>query len=315
MLSSAVRTFSDPDDYGAAIRQANAQVLVTGRGHFTAQITRIDLHCLWMQRLSESLPRIIQTDMLGGRAVITFRTQSGPDLSWSGFGLQPGQIMRHPQIGSSFQHSSGAVGIGAMSLPLEDMASVGSAIAGCDLTPPRDVLIVAPGRAAMAKLQRLHAAAGDLAETTPEIIAQPEAARGLEQLLIEALIGCLAEAKVDEDTVAQRQHELIMRRFRRVVEANPTKALYIPEICAAVGVSARTLLVCCQEHLGMGPKQFLLLRRIRLARRALRRSAPGSTTVTEILTQHGFWNFGRFAVLYRSLYGERPSDTLGRIAH
>ena len=84
MPSSAVRTFSDPDAYAAAIRQSTVQLTVTGRSHFAAQIVRIDLHRLWMQRLSDSLPRITHTDSLGGRAVISFRTQPGPDLSWGG---------------------------------------------------------------------------------------------------------------------------------------------------------------------------------------------------------------------------------------
>ena len=163
----------------------------------------------------------------------------------------------------------------------------------------------------MAKLQRLHAAAAYLAENAPEIIGHHEAARGLEQALIEAMVACLTTADVAEDRAAQRRHEAIMRRFRRAVEENPDQPLYIPELCKAIGVSDRTLRVCCQEHLGMSPKQYLLLRRMHLARRTLRNSAPTATTVTEIATQYGFWQFGRFAGEYKSLFGELPSTTLG----
>jgi hypothetical protein len=42
-------------------------------------------------------------------------------------------------------------------------------------------------------------------------------------------------------------------RFRRVVEENPGQPFYIPELCKAIGVSERTLRVCCQEQLGVGP--------------------------------------------------------------
>jgi len=164
----------------------------------------------------------------------------------------------------------------------------------------------------VARLQRLHAAAAHLAEAAPEIIANPDAAYGLEQALIEAMVACLGNNEAREDSVAQRQHELIMRRFRRVVEENPGTPLYIPELCKAIGVSERTLRICCQEQLGVGPKRYLLFRRLHLARRALRKGLPDTTTVTETATRYGFWHFGRFAGEYQSLFGEPPSSTLHR---
>ena len=74
MPSSAVRTFTDPDDYAAAIRATRAELTVTGRGHFTAKLTRIDLHRLWMQRFSDNLPRVAHSAAMTGRAIISFRT-------------------------------------------------------------------------------------------------------------------------------------------------------------------------------------------------------------------------------------------------
>jgi AraC-like DNA-binding protein len=199
-----------------------------------------------------------------------------------------------------------------MSLAVEDMAAIGEAMAGIDLKPPRDEILVTPQPAAMARLQRLHAAAGHLAEEAPEIIANPDAARGLEQSLIEAMVGCLADGEVREDSLAQQHHELIMRRFHKVVEENPEQPLYIPEICKAIRVSQRTLLACCQEHLGMAPKRYLLRRRMHLARGALREAGRDAPAVTDIATRYGFWQLGRFAVEYQSLFGESPSATLRR---
>jgi AraC family ethanolamine operon transcriptional activator len=49
-----------------------------------------------------------------------------------------------------------------------------------------------------------------------------------------------------------------------------------------------------------------------LAQRALRDAAPGTTSVTEVATEYGFWPFGRFAGEYKSLFGEAPSATLQR---
>jgi transcriptional regulator GlxA family with amidase domain len=83
-------------------------------------------------------------------------------------------------------------------------------------------------------------------------------------------------------------------------------------MCKAIGVSERTLRMCCQEHLGTSPKRHLLLRRMGLARRTLRQANPETTSVTAIGTRYGFWEFGRFAVEYQALFGEPPSATLRR---
>ena len=312
MPSSIVRTFADPDDYAATIRAATVKLTVTGRGDFNAKLTRVDLHCLWMQRFSDNLPRIVDAaNIISGRSYISFRIQSGPTLLQGGVEMHPSSIVRYGAAHDYYQLSSGLACFGTMSLPVEDIASVGEAIAGLDLTPPGDQVLITPSPVAMARLQRLHAAAGHLAENAPEIIANPDAARGLEQALIESMVDCLAPSEAREDTVAYRQHELIMRRFRRVIEESPDQPLYVPEISKAIRVSSRTLRACCLEYLGMGPKHYLLLRRLHLARRALR-EAEADTSVTEIATQYGFWQLGRFAVEYQSLFGESPSATLRR---
>jgi AraC-like DNA-binding protein len=312
MPSSAVRTFTDPDDYATAIRQGTYELTITQRGDFSAKLIRIDLHRLWMQRFYDNLPRISHIAGWGRRAVIAFRTQSGPSLLSSGVEMQPTSIVRHSEGQDYYRRSSGPVAYGAMSLPIDEVAAVGEAMAGVDLMPPRDVMLVTPPPVAMTKLQRLHGAAGDLAEKAPEILANPDAARGLEQALIEAMVGCLVHEVGGESGLAQAQHAIVMRRFRRMIEENPEQPLYIPEICKAIRVPDRTLRRCCQEYLGMGPKRYLLLRRLHLVRRVLRYATPEATTTTEIATRFGFWQLGRFAVEYQSHFGESPSATLRR---
>ena len=312
MPSSAVHTFTDPAEYAAAIRQGTYELTVTEPGDFIAKLTRIDLHCLSMQRFSDNLPLISHIIGWSGRAVFAFRTRSGPSLLSSGVEMLPTNIVRYNEGKSYFRRSAGSALYGSISMPVAEIVSVGAAMAGLDLTPPEHPLILTPPPSAMTRLQRLHAAAGQLAEDAPEIIAHPEAARGLEQTVIEALVACLDRGAADEDRVAQRHHSLVMRRFHRILEATPDQSLYMTEVCKMIGVAERTLEVCCQEQLGVGPKRYLVLRRLHLVRRALREAAPDRTTVTDIATRYGFWHFGRFAGAYRSLFGEFPSVTLQR---
>jgi transcriptional regulator GlxA family with amidase domain len=49
-----------------------------------------------------------------------------------------------------------------------------------------------------------------------------------------------------------------------------------------------------------------------MARSALRRADPGDASVAEIARTYQFQEPGRFAVTYRTVFGEMPSTTLRR---
>ena len=246
------------------------------------------------------------------RAIFALRAELGPSLLRAGGEMQTTNIERLADGQSLYTRSSGAVSWGTISLPVDALAAIGAATAGCDLKPPVDVVTETPPPAMMARLRRLHAAAVHLAKEAPEIIANPEAARGLENELVQALVACLRPAKDEEDAVAKRQHALVMRRFHAAVTASGDRPVYVSDLCSAIGVSDRTLQICCQEHLGMGPRRYLWLRRMQHVRHALALADRTGATVTEIATAHGFWELGRFAGAYRSFYGESPSATLAR---
>ena len=315
MSSSSVQTFTDPDAYSTAIRGTAVKLVVTEKGPFTAKRIRIDMQRLWMQRGYESSAGIRHSNHLSGRAFLTFLTEPGPGpgITLSGATVSSGHLVRNSPAQEYYARTSGHTSWGAMSLRIEDMAVAGETLAGRDLMPPRNILVIEPRPEAMARLLRLHDAVGRLAEDAPEIIAHPETSRGLEQTLIDAMVDSLNGWEVPDETRARRQHQLIMRRFYRILEENPRSSLYIPEICAAIRVSTRTLDTCCQEQLGMAPKQYLMLRRLNFVRRDLREAVPDGTTVTEIATAYGFWDLGRFAGRYKSVFGEKPSDTLRRV--
>ena len=51
----------------------------------------------------------------------------------------------------------------------------------------------------MARLRRLHAAATQLALTSPEVIGNSHAARGLEELLVEAFVDSLTQGQLRDE--------------------------------------------------------------------------------------------------------------------
>jgi AraC-like DNA-binding protein len=312
MPSSAVQNFTDPDVFASSVRAARAELTFIGRGQFAATLTQVTFSDLWMQRFSDNLSRVMHSAIVTGRAIISFGTQPGPSLFLGGVEMTPTSLVRLSEGQTFFHRSSGPSSFASMSLPIDKIASLGEAMAGCDLTPRREALVVRPTPAAMERLQRLHAVTANLAKEGPEVIANPEAARGLEETLIQAMVACLSQSDSQPRRSARHRHIAIMRRFREVIERNTGEALYLSALCRAVGASARTLQDCCHEHLGMSPIRFLWLRRMHLARTALVMADPATATVTSIAGTYGFWELGRFAVAYRELYGESPRATLRR---
>jgi len=126
------------------------------------------------------------------------------------------------------------------------------------------------------------------------------------------MVLCLAGGHSDEVRKVHRHRAMVMRRLEDTLREKSDELLYMADLCAAVGATYWTLRDCCLEYLGMSPKRYLWMRRMDLARRALRRAQSEKTTVTEIATNYGFWELGRFSGAYRSLFGESPSTALRR---
>lgn len=190
------------------------------------------------------------------------------------------------------------------------LAEYGKAAAGLDLVPPPAARILRPPAFAAARLRRLHAEACRLGETKPDDIAHSEVASVLEQDLLRALISCLTADEAPDHAATKRHHASIMVRFEEVLAAHSDRQLHMPELCATVGVPERTLRICCAEILGMGPSQYARLRRLNMVRVALRRAEAGGTRIAQTAARYGFSEPGRFAVAYRSVFGETPSTTL-----
>jgi AraC-like DNA-binding protein len=313
MPSSAVLTFTDPDAFHAALRDVQAQGVITARGTFRAELTRIDLGRLSVHRGEETLPRVANSALdpkFYGTIFATNPTQ--PSLHISGLELSPGDMIVHSVGSVGHNRSAATCRWGFVSLSHEDLAAAGEALIGRELTAPSFTHRLRPPAALLSRLSNLHEAAGHLAKTAPDILAQPEVARALEHALTHAMVSCVSGGEAAETSSAHHRHAAVMRRLEGVLEANPDRTLYVAELCAAVGASDGTLRACCQEYLGMSPMRYLWLRRMNLARRALLTADPAASSVTGIATNFGFWELGRFAVAYRSLFGESPSAALRR---
>ena len=115
------------------------------------------------------------------------------------------------------------------------------------------------------RLLRLHAEAMRIAETRLSHVGHPEVARALEQDLIWALVSCLTTAEPRDYSAARCRRIKLLLRFEEVLMACPGRPLHVSQVCEVIGVSERTLRICCLQLLGMGPGRYLRLRRLKQA--------------------------------------------------
>jgi len=172
MRSSSTAIFTDPHPYQMAIRGAQVEVLVTAKGDFRAELTKIDLARLWMQRSHESLDRVSTAVVPAERSVVFFPAgaEQAP-IQHSGTDLSPGEIVVC-RLGATHHHrTSGPCHWASMSLTPRDLADAGRRLAGRDLIAPSVTHRVRPTPPLMSRLWDLHAAAGHLARTAPNVLA------------------------------------------------------------------------------------------------------------------------------------------------
>jgi AraC-like DNA-binding protein len=313
MPSSSKLTFADPYEYQASIGSSGVRVVVTKRGEFQAKLTRIALHRLRVTTGWQSLASIAHIALPTNLNVLFFLNESQqPATTLGGIEFRPGDIASAASGGEYHHRGVGNARWGSISLEPEDLAAFGRALVGHEVKLPAATNILRPPPALILRLLSLQKAAITMAINTPDMLAHPAVAKAVEQELARVTIACLTEPTTAESSRGRRPQMAVMRRFERILEANPNEPLYITDVCTSIGVTDRTLRLHCQDHLGMNPQRYLWLRRMHLARRALALADGTVKTVTEIANNYGFGELGRFAVSYRKLYGEAPSVTLRR---
>jgi hypothetical protein len=254
--TSARATFTDPDAYGQAARAVRAEVVVTGTGKFRGELTRIDFERLWMQRGRDTLQRTAWARNDPSRVPIFFLTGTNqPVTSYDGLEVAPGEIIFN-RLGATYHtRTSGDTQWGSISMTPADLAAAGRAVTGRELSAPPANSRLRPSPALMSRLLGLHADADRLARSAPEILARPEVAHALEQKFVHVMVRCLADADPVESSSSNRRHMATLAHLEDLLVAYSDRALYLPEICTALGVAERTLRLCCHEHLGMGVRR------------------------------------------------------------
>ena len=311
MSEHGTQTFVDPDDYAAAFGDARVDLTIMGAGDFTARLTRLKLRHLEVYWCRESLPRIAYISLPPERVVLSFPIGGASPL-FGGSALRNGDVVLHSRGERMHQRSNGVCQWGMMLFSAKQLANCAEALTGHPIASPRVSRVLRPTRVEALGFRRMFRHACHLADIRRNLIGRPEVARALEQEMLYAVVHYLAADEAHDIAKTRHRHAAVIVRFEEVLTKYIDRKLNMHALCAEVGVAERTLRMCCAKILGVSPTRYLLLKRLNRARAALRRADPSTASVAEVASNNQFLEFGRFAVTYRSIFGESPSTTLQR---
>ena len=305
--------YSEAEEFAAALRAEGClSLLITVPGQFRAQLTQISLFDLHLAAVEETLPRIAFFEIPADLVLISFPIGSAAAPIWGGIGLQRDDLLLLGPGETSYARTDGFTRWATIRVSLKTLVMYSTALTGAAFDISSMPRHWRPPRMAGRHLRGLHNAAIRMAASRPQLLVDAMAARGLEQQMIHAIFECLATAKAGNEIRAKLRDQEIMARFQKLLQCKQGCPTSMTEICATLRVSNLLMRRLCSEHLGMSASTYDRLRRMLLARRALRRGGSATTSVTVIAHQNGFRDVHRFIKSYHEAFGESPCATLQR---
>jgi AraC family ethanolamine operon transcriptional activator len=133
--------------------------------------------------------------------------------------------------------------------------------------------------------------------------------------MVETLLATLGATRDFEPTGADHVHQsqtLVVKTAEDYALSHADDRVYVTDLCRAAAVSERALEYAFKEVMGLTPMAYLVRLRLHRVRQALLAATHGTTTVSAVALDWGFWHFGDFSRAYKGCFGELPSDTLRR---
>jgi AraC-like DNA-binding protein len=141
-------------------------------------------------------------------------------------------------------------------------------------------------------------------------LAKPVDVTEVEDLLLTEFI-LAAQARDRRECEAQeRLNYRAVAKAEEYLSSRLTQGVSRSELCNITGLSVRSLSRTFSRRWGTGPMGFLKERRMEAAYRELLGADAGVTTVTEVASKYGLTHLGKFAMSYKKMFHESPSETL-----
>lgn len=149
-------------------------------------------------------------------------------------------------------------------------------------------------------------------DSSPELLDRPLAVSNFEDLLLGVVLS-LPNNYSDELLNPKKVSiaPAVVTRAEAFMKANASMPITMSDVFAHVGCSHNTLFVNFRKFRGCTPWEFLTNTRLELVHRRLL-DATENDSVTSIAHSLGFTHMGRFSMIYRKRYSEKPSATIKR---
>jgi AraC family ethanolamine operon transcriptional activator len=305
------RTFPSFEAMFAANLHSDLRGMVLGRNRGDWVMTQLVLNNVSVQWGCAGAGVVTQGGAKPGGISFFLPTQSWLGVSGNGHRLDESSLVIN-QTGDEFHIINDSLRPWfSVFIPYETLSA-----AGVDPTTPLPSLhgfVQVP----LPRIQRFRSFIGEFDEAVqraPRDFETSRAKSAAERKLVPEIRNLLAVPQEAEPmhgrhTVPRRQ---IVRTSMDFVDQHVGEYLSVEQLASAAGVSERTLRGAFQHYFGLAPARYLKQRTLHQVRSALKAADPSVATVTEIATEFGVWELGRFARDYRVLFGELPSETLRR---
>lgn len=304
---------NDLDQMSQAFVRWDHRLEQLGRGRFHGQIQFVDRDGLQLLDVSTNL----DVRCRGARPPDTYTfspiQQSNAKALWRGRSLRPGMINVVGPHHEMDHRTNGDYHHTAITVRRDLLDRASSALLGADAAD-----LLGGDQAPQVDLRRSEALAARLRADLRSLVSSgaaepsPNGVGFDPSRLVAALLHTLAAGRIAGPFRTTPSHRRrVVREAEEFALAAPA-AVTVLQLCELTGVSERTLHYAFMEVTGLAPKAYLKTMRLNRVRAELTRASPGHDRIEAIARRHGFHRPGNFAADYRRLFGELPSQSLGR---
>lgn len=136
-----------------------------------------------------------------------------------------------------------------------------------------------------------------------------QACRVTDALLREIQERCLNQPLQDDVPATLELDHRVIKAIQMLRDRNDW-SFNLRELASQVGASERNLFYLMKTHTGISPYRFYQRSKLLRVRQALLTCPSDQASISWHAINEGFAHLGRFAAIYRDLFGELPSETL-----